>query len=51
MHVDMGYRGHNYDGAVTVHVDKRRRGNNTAIAMEMDETPGGSGTQHRTPEE
>ena len=25
-HVDMGYRGHDYDGAVTVHVDKRRRG-------------------------
>jgi IS5 family transposase len=25
-HVDMGYRGRNYDGAVTVHVDKRRRG-------------------------
>jgi hypothetical protein len=25
MHVDMGYRGHDYDGAVTVHVDKRRR--------------------------
>ena len=24
--VDMGYRGHDYDGAVTVHVDKRRRG-------------------------
>ena len=26
MHVDMGYRGHGYDGAVAVHVDKRRRG-------------------------
>ena len=26
VHVDMGYRGHNYDGAITVHVDKRRRG-------------------------
>src|ERR1035437_10323227 len=25
-HVDMGYRGHDYDGAVTVYVDKRRRG-------------------------
>ena len=25
-HVDMGYRGHDYDGAVTVHIDKRRRG-------------------------
>ena len=25
-HVDMGYRGHDYNGAVTVHVDKRRRG-------------------------
>jgi len=24
-HVDMGYRGHDYDGAVAVHVDKRRR--------------------------
>src|SRR5580698_3234124 len=22
----MGYRGHDYDGAITVHVDKRRRG-------------------------
>ena len=31
-HVDMGYRGHNYDGAVTVHVDKRRRGK-TARAL------------------
>jgi IS5 family transposase len=28
-HVDMGYRGHNYDGAITVHVDKRRRGRTT----------------------
>jgi IS5 family transposase len=26
VHVDMGYRGHNYDGAIAVHVDKRRRG-------------------------
>ena len=26
VYVDMGYRGHNYDGAVTVHVDKRTRG-------------------------
>jgi IS5 family transposase len=26
MHVDMGYRGHDYDGPVTVYVDKRRRG-------------------------
>jgi transposase, IS5 family len=26
VHVDMGYRGHDYDGPVTVHVDKRRRG-------------------------
>ena len=25
-YVDMGYRGHDYDGAVTVHVDKRQRG-------------------------
>jgi transposase, IS5 family len=25
-HVDMGYRGHDYDGAVIVHIDKRRRG-------------------------
>lgn len=24
-HVDMGYRGHDYGGAVTVHIDKRRR--------------------------
>jgi IS5 family transposase len=22
----MGYRGHDYDGAITVHIDKRRRG-------------------------
>jgi transposase, IS5 family len=28
-HVDMGYRGHDYDGAVTVHIDKRRRGRTT----------------------
>jgi len=26
VHVDMGYRGHDYGGAATVHVDKRRRG-------------------------
>ena len=26
VHVDMGYRGHKYDGAAAVHVDKRRRG-------------------------
>lgn len=25
-HVDMGYRGHDYQGHATVHVDKRRRG-------------------------
>jgi len=25
-HVDMGYRGHDYLGPVTVHIDKRRRG-------------------------
>ena len=25
-HVDMGYRGHDYDGPVTVHIDKRWRG-------------------------
>jgi IS5 family transposase len=26
VHVDMGYRGHDYDGLAAVHVDKRRRG-------------------------
>ena len=26
VYVDMGYRGHDYDGPVTVYVDKRRRG-------------------------
>ncbi len=26
VHVDMGYRGHDYNGAATVHIDKRRRG-------------------------
>jgi IS5 family transposase len=26
VYVDMGYRGHDYDSAVAVHVDKRRRG-------------------------
>jgi IS5 family transposase len=26
VHVDMGYRGHDYKGAATVHVDKRSRG-------------------------
>ena len=26
VHVDMGYRGHDYDGAAAVHIDKRRRG-------------------------
>src|ERR1039457_1390559 len=28
-HVDMGYRSHDYDGAITVHIDKRRRGRTT----------------------
>jgi len=31
-YVDMGYRGHDYDGAVAVHVDKRRRGR-TSLAQ------------------
>jgi len=26
VHVDMGYRGHDYQGPATVHVDKRTRG-------------------------
>jgi IS5 family transposase len=26
VHVDMGYRGHDYDGAAAVHIDKRQRG-------------------------
>jgi len=26
VHMDIGYRSHNYEGEVTVHVDKRRRG-------------------------
>jgi IS5 family transposase len=26
VHVDMGYRGHDYKGAATIHVDKRKRG-------------------------
>ena len=26
VHVDMGYRGHNYEGEAAIHVDKRRRG-------------------------
>ena len=26
VHVDMGYRGHDYQGKATIHVDKRRRG-------------------------
>jgi IS5 family transposase len=26
VHVDMGYRGHDYDGEAAIHVDKRRRG-------------------------
>jgi IS5 family transposase len=26
VHVDMGYRGHDYEGNAAVHVDKRRRG-------------------------
>ena len=26
VHVDMGYRGHDYNGDATIHVDKRRRG-------------------------
>ena len=26
VHVDMGYRGHDYAGDATIHVDKRRRG-------------------------
>jgi IS5 family transposase len=30
VYVDMGYRGHDYDGPVAVHVDKRRRGRTSA---------------------
>ena len=30
-YVDMGYRGHDYDGAVSVHVDKRRRGRTSQV--------------------
>jgi transposase, IS5 family len=26
VHVDMGYRGHDYEGAAAVHVDRRQRG-------------------------
>jgi IS5 family transposase len=26
VHVDMGYRGHDYEGQAAIHVDKRRRG-------------------------
>ena len=26
VHVDMGYRGHDYEGEAAIHVDKRRRG-------------------------
>src|SRR5580692_3786466 len=26
VHVDMGYRGHDYEGAATLHIDKRQRG-------------------------
>jgi IS5 family transposase len=26
VHVDMGYRGHDYEGAAKVHIDKRQRG-------------------------
>jgi len=26
VHVDMGYRGHDYEGEAPIHVDKRRRG-------------------------
>jgi len=26
VHVDMGYRGHDYKGKTTIHVDKRQRG-------------------------
>ncbi len=50
-YVDMGYRGHDYDGAVTVHVDKRQRGRHIASAMAMDETPCRGRTKHRTSEE
>ncbi len=50
VYVDMGYRGHDYDGAVTVHVDKRRRGAHLASAMAMDEAPRRGRTKHRTSE-
>jgi IS5 family transposase len=26
VHVDLGYRAHDYEGAATVHIDKRQRG-------------------------
>jgi IS5 family transposase len=31
VHVDMGYRGHDYDGTVAVHIDKRRRGRTSRV--------------------
>ena len=50
-HVDMGYRGHDYEGPVTVHVDKRSRGRTPTAAVALDETPRRGRAQHRTSEE
>jgi len=50
-YVDMGYRGHDYDGVVTVHVDKRQRGRTSQARCAMDETPRRGRIKHRTSEE
>ena len=49
-YVDMGYRGHDYEGEVTVRVDKRSKRPNAASAVAMDEAARGGRTQHRSSE-
>ncbi len=46
VHVDMGYRGHDYQGQATVHVDKRNKRTHATAALALDETPGRSRAQY-----
>jgi hypothetical protein len=50
VHVDMGYRGHNYAGDHVVIVDKRRRARNPETDLARDETSRRSRTHDGTPQ-
>ena len=37
VHVDMGYRGHDYTGEAAIHVDKRRRGDGRQLDFPVND--------------